>query len=52
MLPYDMLHVVPRQSAPDWIKSLTTVHRRRERFVQIDEALPYSTFATERVQSG
>ncbi len=21
MLPYDMLHVVPRQSAPDWIKS-------------------------------
>ena len=20
MLPYDMLHVVPRQSAPDWIK--------------------------------
>lgn len=21
MLPYDFLHVVPRQSAPDWIKS-------------------------------
>ncbi len=21
MLPYDVLHAVPRQSAPDWIKS-------------------------------
>ena len=27
MLPYDMLHAVPRQSAPDWIKAQPAVHR-------------------------
>ena len=27
MLPYDVLHAVPRQSAPDWIKVEPTVHR-------------------------
>ena len=26
MLPYDVLHAVPRQSAPDWIKHLSLIH--------------------------
>ncbi len=29
MLPYDVLHAVPRQSAPDWIKSSPAVDRGR-----------------------
>ena len=37
MLPYDMLHVVPRQSAPDWIKSSPLSTGDASGFVQIDK---------------
>ena len=37
MLPYDMLHVVPRQSAPDWIKSSPLSTGDASGFVEIDK---------------
>jgi sulfide:quinone oxidoreductase len=37
MLPYDMLHVVPRQSAPDWIKSSPLSTGDAAGFVEIDK---------------
>ncbi len=38
MLPYDMLHVVPRQSAPDWIKSSPLSTGDVSGFVEIDKS--------------
>ncbi len=37
MLSYDMLHVVPRQSAPDWIKSSPLSTGDASGFVEIDK---------------
>lgn len=37
MLPYDMLHVVPRQSAPDWIKASPLSTGDASGFVDIDK---------------
>lgn len=37
MLPYDLLHVVPRQSAPDWIKSSPLSTGDAMGYVDIDE---------------
>jgi sulfide:quinone oxidoreductase len=37
MLPYDLLHVVPRQSAPDWIKSSPLSTGDANGFVEIDK---------------
>ncbi|HOB48034.1 MAG TPA: FAD/NAD(P)-binding oxidoreductase [Mycobacterium sp.] len=37
MLPYDMLHVVPRQSAPDWIKSSPLSTGDASGFVEIEK---------------
>ena len=37
MLPYDMLHVVPRQSAPDWIKSSPLSTGDASGFVEVDK---------------
>ena len=37
MLPYDMLHVVPRQSTPDWIKSSPLSTGDASGFVEIDK---------------
>ena len=37
MLPYDMLHVVPRQSAPDWIKSSPLSTGDAHGFVEVDK---------------
>ncbi|MEI6254123.1 MAG: FAD/NAD(P)-binding oxidoreductase, partial [Mycobacteriaceae bacterium] len=37
MLPYDLLHVVPRQSAPDWIKSSPLSTGDASGFVEIDK---------------
>lgn len=37
MLPYDMVHVVPRQSAPDWIKSSPLSTGDASGFVEIDK---------------
>ena len=37
MLPYDVLHVVPRQSAPDWIKSSPLSTGDASGFVEIDK---------------
>lgn len=37
MLPYDVLHVVPRQSAPDWIKSSPLSTGDPAGYVEIDK---------------
>ena len=37
MLPYDMLHVVPQQSAPDWIKSSALSTGDAPGYVDIDK---------------
>lgn len=37
MLPYDMLHVVPRQSAPAWIKSSPLSTGDASGFVEVDK---------------
>ena len=37
MLPYDVLHAVPRQSAPDWIKSSPLSTREATGYVDIDK---------------
>ena len=37
MLPYDLLHVVPRQSAPDWIKSSPLATSDAGGFVEVDK---------------
>ena len=37
MLPYDLLHVVPRQSAPDWIKSSPLSTGDANGFVDVDK---------------
>jgi len=37
MLPYDFLHVVPRQSAPDWIKSSPLSTGDANGFVEVDK---------------
>lgn len=37
MLPYDMLHVVPRQSAPDWIKSSPLSTGDAGGYVEVDK---------------
>ena len=37
MLPYDMLHVVPQQSAPDWIKSSPLSTGDAAGYVEVDK---------------
>ncbi len=37
MLPYDVLHVVPRQSAPDWIKTSPLSTGDANGYVEIDK---------------
>ena len=37
MLPYDVLHAVPRQSAPDWIKSSPLSTGDADGYVDIDK---------------
>ena len=37
MLPYDVLHVVPRQSAPDWVKSSALSTGDAMGYVEIDK---------------
>lgn len=37
MLPYDVLHVVPRQSAPDWVKASPLSAGDANGFVEIDK---------------